>query len=727
MRRNNFSDVLNKVPGLLEGKKFLFALGLVLLLGLILRVAYLDADPPLGITRSQDFSTDPFSYNMFAENKVDYGNANPLNDQRWILYERSTQTLAALAVYTVAGTGRAAGNFVAVLLNLLAITLIALGIKNFGSRIGAVAFALIAAASYIVVFFGRTPFLEASQNFWLSAAFFFFSLGNKKTLYYALAGVAGAAAAFFGKMLALGIGGVYIAAFLVLFFVSAEERKNTIRAGLIFCAGYLAVALFWLFFSYLPFTEQVKYYLQEQGLGLYGAPRGFQDLQYFLWHLISLLWESEFVQKLPFVVLLGAVSGTFVLFSALRSLRERKMLQSFNVGWLILLLWFVFGYLTLFPWNYRPLRYQTTLMFPLIAMAGFLIAIPWDWVKSSEKRDKKSRTSSNVIYFVLICGLFLMPLLGAGFLQLTASGGTGSTRDTVLNSVITYSLLFFGIGVALVYLTRWLGTLDINWRKAGQFASAVLLVTIVIVGLVQFANWAKSPQYSLITADRDLAAILNKDAVLSGSYAVALTLENQLKNVHHMFSLKYDPNFFAAYPITHLIMDEGNEKAAREQYPDVMNRAEIVARYFVRGFPVKLFRVTAASPNAEARNYQPSDFERAQVFTVAQQADSAEFYMRKYLDRNVPNYSANLLVGDALYAANQYERAIESYHKVQAFSPGDGLSAVNMGNCFLNLGSEKTNAAYFDSALVYLEIAGRSFPNDQRLADMINQLERRKQ
>ncbi len=171
MRKNGVFDVLNRIPRLVEGKKFLLALGLVLLLGLILRIAYFDADPPLGITRSQDFSTDPFSYNMFAENKVDYGNANPLNDQRWILYERSTQTLAALSVYTVAGTGRAAGNFVAVLLNLLAITFIALGIRNFGSRIGAIAFALIAAVSYIVVFFGRTPFLEASQNFWLAAAF----------------------------------------------------------------------------------------------------------------------------------------------------------------------------------------------------------------------------------------------------------------------------------------------------------------------------------------------------------------------------------------------------------------------------------------------------------------------------------------------------------------------------------------------------------------------------
>lgn len=711
----------------MEGRKFLLALGLVLLLGLILRIAYLDADPPLGITRSQDFSTDPFSYNMFAENKVDYGDANPLSDQRWILYERSTQTLAALAVYTVAGTGRAAGNFVAVLLNLLAITFIALGIRNFGSRLGAIAFALIAAVSYIVVFFGRTPFLEASQNFWLSAAFFFFSLGNKRTLFYAVAGVSGAAAAFFGKMLALGIGGVYIAAFLVLFFVNAEERKNTIRAGLIFCGGYLAVALFWLFFSYLPFTEQVKYYLQEQGLGLYGAPRGFQDVQFFLWHLISLLWESEFVQKLPLVFALGAASGVVVLFAVLKSLRERKMLQSFNVGWLILFLWFLFGYLSLFPWNYRPLRYQTALMFPLMALAGLLIALPWEWIKGSQKRDKKSRTTAKTIYFVLICGLFLMPLIGAGYLTLTASGGSGNTRDLVLNSVILYSVLFFGAGVALIYLMRWLGTLDINWSRIGQFGAVAIVTAHVAVSLVQFGNWAKSRQYSLITADRDLAAILNKDAVLSGSYAVALTLENQLKNVHHMFSLKYDPNFFATYPITHLIMDEGNEKAAREQYPDVMNRAEIVARYFARGFPIKLFRITAASPNAEARNYQPSDFERAQVFTVAQQADSAEYYMRRYLDRNVPNYSANLLVGDALYAANQYERAIESYHKVQAFSPGDGLSAVNMGNCFLNLGGAKTNAAYFDSALVYLKIAGRSFPNDQRLADMINQLERRKQ
>ena len=51
-------------------------------------------------------------------------------------------------------------------------------------------------------------------------------------------------------------------------------------------------------------------------------------------------------------------------------------------------------------------------MFPLVALAGLLIALPWDWIKGSQKRDKKSRTTAKTVYFVLICGLFLMRMTG---------------------------------------------------------------------------------------------------------------------------------------------------------------------------------------------------------------------------------------------------------------------------------------------------------------------------
>ena len=65
--------------------------------------------------------------------------------------------------------------------------------------------------------------------------------------------------------------------------------------------------------------------------------------------------------------------------------------------------------------------------------------------------------------------------------------------------------------------------------------------------------------------------------------------------------------------------------------------------------------------------------------------------------------------------------------KVQEFSPGDAQSAIGIGNCFLSIGTAQTNAAYFDSALVYFKMARGLYRNDPRLENTIIQLERRKQ
>src|SRR5690606_40695442 len=113
-----------------------------------------------------------------------------------------SQNFLALAVFTLFGTGRAEGNAVAVIFNLASILLLTLALRNFGARLAALIFALIASLDFTMVWFARTPFLEASQNFWLCATVFCFSLAERRLIYSALAGFICAGAACFGKMIA---------------------------------------------------------------------------------------------------------------------------------------------------------------------------------------------------------------------------------------------------------------------------------------------------------------------------------------------------------------------------------------------------------------------------------------------------------------------------------------------------------------------------------------------
>jgi tetratricopeptide (TPR) repeat protein len=100
--------------------------------------------------------------------------------------------------------------------------------------------------------------------------------------------------------------------------------------------------------------------------------------------------------------------------------------------------------------------------------------------------------------------------------------------------------------------------------------------------------------------------------------------------------------------------------------------------------------------------------------------------MQRFLNSGTPNYSANLYAADALYSQSKFAEALDFYRKVQQFSPGDGLSALNLGNCFMAIETPASSAAKFDSALVYYKIALNLYSQDKNLAETIKGLERRK-
>ena len=201
--KNRLEQLVDGVSATVSGRAFYLILGVILLIALVFRVVCLSADPPMGITRSQDFSTDPFQYVYFAENAVNHGTANPYDDPSYSQWKHTSQNLLALIVFNIAGTGRAQGNAVGVIFNLASILLLALAIKNYGSRLGALFFAIIASFDFTLIWFGRTPFLEASQNFWLCGSVYLFSCRNRHWLYLAAGGLTCALAAFYGKMIAV--------------------------------------------------------------------------------------------------------------------------------------------------------------------------------------------------------------------------------------------------------------------------------------------------------------------------------------------------------------------------------------------------------------------------------------------------------------------------------------------------------------------------------------------
>ena len=723
--------LVKKIDAVVSGKSFYLILGIILLVALVFRTVYLSADPPMGITKSQDFSTDPFQYVYFAKNSVEQGVSNPYHDPRFSQWEKSTQNLMAWGVFSIAGTGREQGNLVGVIFNLLSILLLALAIKNFGSRLGALIFAMLAACDFTLTWFARTPFLEASQNFWLCGALYLFSRGKESQLSYLGSGLVCAAAAFFGKMIALFMLGPFTIAWVLLYLNDQEARKQVLNSAVRFYIGFGVTTILWFLTIYLPSQGQLSGYLSEQAVGLYGAPKAFDSLNDFFLQFLTLLWEHEFFAKMTLIAILTFISGAGILLWFVRKGAAKKLFADFNVGWVLLFLWFAVGYLSLFPWNYRPLRYQTTLMFPAIGLAALALSFCFEHFRSRVQTAAKGKPHDagqrlRLPWLISLWAVWLAPLLTLLLLWFGSSSTTNSMEQSIRTGSIKFAL-FTLIGGGLIALVYRAMKFSRQLVKAGVVVSLTLLLGFVVWNTIEFVSWSHVRQYSLMTADRDLKAILNKDAVISGPYGPALTQENKFGSLIHMFGVKKaDKELFDKYPVTHLVMDEGNEKRAREDYPDMMSKAKFVTRYFIRGIPVKLYRISDDSHNLEAVKYQPTDYERAQTFSVQNNSDSAQFYMEKYLGAGIPNYTANAFAGDALYSAAKYADALTYYHKAEEFAPGDPITSLRIGNAYLYLIGQSNNPAYADSALIYLKFAQPLFPQDKSLADQVAQLERRK-
>jgi tetratricopeptide (TPR) repeat protein len=179
------------------------------------------------------------------------------------------------------------------------------------------------------------------------------------------------------------------------------------------------------------------------------------------------------------------------------------------------------------------------------------------------------------------------------------------------------------------------------------------LASLLIVGLVieqgsYFYQGLALPQNNLEKCNREVNQLIDSGAVLAGTYAPAMTIDNHLKGVIYFFgSVEVEKGLFEKYPITHVITDESNWKKAIKDYP-VLEQAIAIRRFAVRDFTVTLYRMPEA-------NVPLTDYEKAIVFFYNNQNDSALFYQEKFHNQFPDNLSSLTSLAIAYGANNKSE------------------------------------------------------------------------
>lgn len=711
-------------------KSFWFHLLLFVLvfgLALLLRLLYLTSDPPQ-VSWSQDLTTDAPTYVSFARAKILEGNWNPFGQYRFVLWLNSAFTLISFLFFKLAGLGRLQANLVAVLLNIFTVVFIYLAVKRSLSKNAALLSSFFLGINYIFLIYGRTTFSEISTLFFIALGFYFLVLGFEKSFFLILSGASHSCAVLFGKMLGAFVFPVCLGILILLAIGEFSGERKRIRWSpfVVFAIGALAVYLPWYLLIYHPVPGDVKFYLKEMSVGLYGAPVAFQSIKDFIYSLYSLghssgVFEgapyrpaSDLLYRMPFVFLLSCLFLIFYFSDIFRG-KFLDKIKSVSRVEAYLVLWLIIGFLALMPWNYRPLRYQLLILPPFCVLAGIALN---RFLNPASLAKKEKLSWAYWIFFIPICSILIFHLFT---FILKFSGGTGSFDSLVAVSVLLAVALI--ILWYLVFKDRRI--LQIRAPGFRWIATSIIVFLILFININQYLSWAKNPQYSLIRSSQDLGKILNQDAVLSGPYASTLTQDNDLGFCFHMFGVvSVDTLLFQRYPITHLALESrgGNKERAFKDYPEVMSNARLVTTYLLRGMPVEIYRIKEHTGNPAAEMYQLSDFEKAKVLIEQGKPDSAIAFLNQFNLKHPENLSAHLTLSEILSQRGEHQRAISELEKAIQFDDRNYLLHYYLGYLCFQLSDQKKDPLLYQRGIEAWERSLELNPGNLRLAQELRRI-----
>ena len=686
----------------------------LLLLVAALRLYHLEADPPQNLSISSGVDTDPSQYTVYAKNYVQEGEFDPYHDARRAVFLKSAVNGLAVVVFSVLGTGLWESNLVGFLYGLGALVLFWLFMRKTGGQLAGLLFLFLIAFNYNLIFYGKLPFLEHALAFFAFLAVVLL-LHGRSLWVCALAGASLAAGIFFGK--AIGLILLFpFACFLAYRWLYAlpDERKQRLGQSLLFAAGFVVVLGVWYFVTYAPAQSQVSGYYGEQAVSLYGAPEGLQSVNEFFRKLLTFGVDSRLFERMVTAGLLGATFVGMFVFHISRPQSWREALGPFDAGRVFVATMIIALFGALMIWNYRPLRYQTLLIYPFYGAAALMLSRWWH----GRLPDAPARTP--YLFYLLGTLVAMVPVYQVWDGLADRYGWDFYYSTYKYWSALLAFLLIVAVGLSIRFRL---------WRRIPAVGTTMRVIVIlvlavnVVTGIVAYAAWLKHPTFTARDNSRDVGLVLSDAAVLSGPYAPLFAMENDLDVVIHMFGVaEADPALFDHFPITHLLLDEPNEKMARADYPDIMEKAEHIVTYHLRTDKVRLLRVAGATGNERAARYVPSIAERALGAYRDDRVGEGHALTARFLERNPNNMTAFVAAGEVAAVNGQDELAEESFKKAIEFSPTNYHLNSRLAQFYKDRYTATADEQYKREALVYFEEAIRLAPNAYKLKSAYNEL-----
>ncbi len=690
---------------ILSKKTELIILLLIFSVLMFLRLYHLDADPPLKVSISTDVYTDPPQYTMFARNYVQTGDFDPIDDPRRIVFLKSMITVLSVIVFKTCGATTWTSNFVGFLYAFGSLFLFFMFIRKISGVIPGLIFLILAGLNYNLIFYGRLSFLEHSLTF-----FAFLSLvlitHFKNHISWVLAGVSLAVGIFFGKV----IGVIFLVPFAVYFLYlisSSDNKKKVVLRPLLFISGFLAVLVFWYFFTYSPMQSQVSGYYDEQAISLYGSPEGLKSFDSFVEKMVDFGNDSKLFPRMQTGAVLSVIFLGFMFFRFSRLKSWKEKFNNSSGGLLFIAVLIVAFYLILMIWNYRPLRYQLPMIYAIYGAAAIVLNMMW------QKWKEREVDKIPVLFYLLCFPIVVVPIYQI-WNGIADKNGWEFYYDSNKHWVAIISIIVVFI-ISVIMRKNFLKKIKFIPAITKGLAGLIIFANIVF-GILSYYSWADLPTFTIRDNSRDLGMMLSEDAVVSGPLAPTLIQENKLGCVIHMFGVSdADPDLFKRFPITHLLLDESNEKRAKADYPVLMEEAKHVLTYHVGIKKVRLFRIAEISGNRIAENYKLSSMEKAINLYHNNEVGQANLLAGAHIKENPKNLSGYLTVATVAENEELFQLAEDYLKKAIEFSPTNYHLRSKLAEFYKKMYIDTADDKYKREGLKYFEEAVELAPSSSKL------------
>jgi len=596
-----------------------------------IRLIHLSADPPYNLSTSGGPYGDPGGYSFNARNKILFRTWEV--DDYNMMYLSFPPHVATYFIFKLIGIGFSQMNLVPVLFSWLCLLFFFFILRGRFNEKYALLGTAVLGLNYLFLMYSRIANRIMPSLFFIILGIYFLQKGEKKRGW-----LFGSGASFILALLSKSVVFYAVGAILFGYFLFSLFNDNikgiAKRISFIFF-GSIIPFLPWFLFIYIPKYNFITSFSQLNFQYLI-PPRKLSLVLKYFWTRPAII-----LNEMPIIAVLVAIFSLALLYMATHTPKKIHL-----VDWTFLI-WFFVGTLYYATIQQRVTRHFIPHIIPLVFLT---ICLFHSLLSKSNLRDK-IKPSFIFLPFAFLWMLFpASQLIKFVFKNLAIK----SFSPIMLNLMLVLFSLFFSS--VLFLFIRWITKKQKSILSPAQkkVLIFIFILAIFIFQGTKYLTWATHPQFQLKEASQDFGKAF-KNAAFAGLWAPAVCLENKHRAYEYFPGYINDcKNFFEKFGITHVFTTTAfNEKRNFEKnFPDVMERAKLMARYHIWTTNVLLYDVNPTENTGEEGLFE------AEIFT--QKGSTPRFNCEAsqnfaVLSRSRKENFVVLITGEKVYDKGKHE------------------------------------------------------------------------